>query len=138
VGYGGEDVLADLLREEFGPLLLAGRAEEPRAAGEAEEDLRTALGTPDPGEAAAGNTAVEEGGHGVLHHPSEGAVFRLEALLVDTGELRRVLVKKLVERGALRVPGAVESRPLGDEEPPVRPRGVSVDQHHGHRQVARR
>ncbi len=92
VWHGREDGLSQPLREEPGPPLLEGRTEEPRAAGEAEEVLCLALGTAHPGEASAGDAAVEEGRHGILDHRPEGAVLGLEALLVDAGELRKVVV----------------------------------------------
>ncbi len=78
-----QDLLPELLREQLGALLLARRAPDAR-----ETVLRTAT--------------VEEPPDDLRHRGAEGAVLRLEHLLMRPLELGEVCVEQPIERRTLR------------------------------------
>ncbi len=110
---GREDLLK-VLREERRPLRLAARAEVSRPAREREQVLPPAVRAADPREPSQEPPAPEAGLDRLLHHAAQGAVPRLEPLLVRAHVRLEVPLEEAVESRPLGMARAVGSRPLAD------------------------
>jgi hypothetical protein len=77
---------------------MAAWAEDAYLTAESDQELLSAVFTPDPGKAVFKDAAVEELVDGTLEREAKGAVFPFESFFVECEEALEVLFQKTVER----------------------------------------
>ena len=138
----GEDVFghpSGLLQR---PLLVATGTETSHPARKRDEELLTALGAADAGEAVLEVATLEELPH---HGPDDGppeAIALLVTLVVLRLELRKEAFNQLIECRLLRLPGTIDAAgllgPTGHDQPPYGGRLRPTHPRGQHRCVPRR
>jgi hypothetical protein len=119
-----EERLPDPLSPFLDPLGVARRAESPGAAGEHDQPLLPAIGTPKTGKSAPRVAAIEIALDHLLDDRPKISVLPLESTLVFGQKALEMMGDHPIENGALRMPRTIDSRHGGRNVPRFGPRST--------------